>query len=54
MKERLITATMVAQRHFPIPREAMIEMIAGTYNGAIYHQFGSMRVLLQQVNGDDG
>ena len=42
LKARLIEATCLAIKYGFVPREALIEMIAGSYNGAAGDHFGSM------------
>lgn len=46
MNARLIKATRVAKGLGFVPREALVEMIAGTYNGAAGDRFGSMANLI--------
>jgi len=43
---RLIEATRLAGRVGFVPREALVEMIAGTCNGAAGDHFGSMANLI--------
>lgn len=42
VKARLVEAARLALRSGFVPREALVEMIAGTYNGAAGDHFGSM------------
>jgi hypothetical protein len=44
--EGLIDVTRTAARNGLVPREALVEMIPGTYKGAVYVRFGSMGNLL--------
>ncbi len=46
LNARLIKATCVAKGFGFVPREALVEMIAGTYNGAAGDRFGSMANLI--------
>jgi len=46
LNTRLIKATRVARRFGFVPREALVEMIAGAYNGAAGDRFGSMANLI--------
>ncbi len=46
MNARLIKATCVAKGFGFVPREALVEMIAGAYNGAAGDRFGSMANLI--------
>ena len=45
LKKRLIEAVRLAGSYRFVPREAMIEMIAGAYQSAVCHHFGSMNNL---------
>lgn len=45
LKLRLLEATRLATKLGLVPREALVEMIAGTYNGAAGDRFGSMGTL---------
>jgi hypothetical protein len=46
LKKRLIEATHLADRNRFVPREAMVEMIAGAYQSAVCYHFGSMNNLV--------
>lgn len=46
-KTRLLEATRLATKLGFVPREALVEMIAGTYNGAAGDYFGSMSALVR-------
>jgi hypothetical protein len=46
IEERLIKATQLALNSGRVPREALVEMIAGTCNGSAGDHFGSMNNLL--------
>jgi hypothetical protein len=48
--ERLIEAANVAIQNHLVPREALVEMIAGTYNGAVYTHFGSLKNLIAKAD----
>jgi hypothetical protein len=45
LKKRLIEATRLADSQRFIPREAMVEMIAGAYQSAVCYHFGLMNNL---------
>lgn len=46
LKKRLIEATRLADSNRLVPREAMVEMIAGAYQSSVCHHFGSMNNLV--------
>jgi hypothetical protein len=46
-KTRLLEAIRLATKLGLVPREALVEMIAGAYNGAAGDYFGSMNVLIR-------
>ena len=46
LKKRLIEATRLADSNRLVPREAMVEMIAGAYQSAVCYHFGSMNNLV--------
>jgi hypothetical protein len=46
LNKRLIEGTRLACKLGMVPREALVEMIAGTYNGAAGSHFGSMNALV--------
>ena len=46
LKKRLIEATRLADSNRLVPREAMVEMIAGAYQSSVCHHFGSMSNLV--------
>jgi len=52
LRSRLIEATRLAIEQGYMPREALVEMIAGTYNGAAGHIFGSMANLVDIVESE--
>jgi len=46
LKKRLIEATRLADSNRLVPRQAMVEMIAGAYQSSVCHHFGSMSNLV--------
>lgn len=50
-KKRLIEAIRLANKHRFVPREALVEMIAGAYQSAVYGHFGSMSSLARAAEG---
>lgn len=50
-KKRLIEAFRLANKHRFVPREALVEMIAGTYPSAVHGHFGSMSSLARAAEG---
>ena len=51
--KRLLEAVHVAIRNNLLPREALVEMIAGVYNGAVYTHFKSLENLLAEANSSE-
>jgi hypothetical protein len=48
--KRLIEAARIAVRNRLVPREALVEMIAGVYSGAVYTHFKSLKNLVAQAD----
>ena len=48
--KRLAEAVHVAIRNSLVPREALVEMIAGVYSGAVYTHFRSLQNLFAEAN----
>ena len=54
LKKRLIEAIRLADSHQIVPREAMIEMMAGAYQSSVCHHFGSMNNLALAADMEAG
>lgn len=48
--KQLVEAVHVAIQNSLVPREALVEMIAGTYNGAVYSHFKSLENLVAEAS----
>jgi len=54
LKKRLIEAIRLADSHQIVPREAMIEMMAGVYQSSVCNHFGSMNSLALAADMEAG